>query len=72
MSTSTPRITARVDVDTPFVLNAAIEKAKKIMQKEHTLKLSARDAMLFVEALDTPQVNPRLKQAIKHYETKSQ
>ncbi len=89
MNTKTPRITARVDVDTQellskaaavsgissinaFVLNAAIEKAKKIMQKEHTLNLSARDAMLFVDALDAPQVNPRLKQAVKNYETKTQ
>ena len=89
MNTKTPRITARVDLDTQellskaaavagissinsFVLNAAIEKAKKILQKEHTLKLSTRDAMLFVDALDTPQANPRLKQAIKNYENKTQ
>ena len=89
MSTKSPRITARVDLDTQellskaaavvgissinsFVLNAAIEKAKKIMQKENTMKLSTRDAMLFVDALDTPQANPRLKQAIENYENKTQ
>ena len=89
MQAKTPRITARVDIDTQellskaaavvgissinsFVLTAAIEKAKKIMQKENILKLSARDAMLFVDALDTPQANPRLKQAIKNYEHKRQ
>jgi len=55
-----------------FVLNAAIEKAKKIMQKENTLRLSTRDAMLFVDALDAPQINPRLKQAKKNYENKTQ
>jgi len=55
-----------------FVLTAAIEKAKKIIQKENTLKLSHRDAMLFVDALDAPQVNPRLEQAMKSYETKTQ
>jgi uncharacterized protein (DUF1778 family) len=37
-----------------FVLNAAIEKAKKIMEDEHSLKLSQRDAMMLVNALDTP------------------
>lgn len=51
-----------------FVLNAVIEN----MQKEHTLKLGAKDTMLFIDALDRPQVNPRLKQAIINYETKSQ
>ena len=55
-----------------FVLSAAIEKAKKIIEKEQTLKLSARDAMLLVEVLDAPQTNPRLKQAIKNYKHKTQ
>ena len=55
-----------------FVLSAAIEKAKKIIQKENSLKLSHRDAMLFVDALDAPQVNSRLKQAMKNYENKAQ
>jgi len=89
MNANTPRITARVDLDTQellskaaalmgissinsFVLTAAIEKAKKIIQKENTLKLSYRDTMLFIEALDNPQANLRLKKAIKNYETKVQ
>ena len=55
-----------------FVLSAAIEKAKKIIEKEQTLKLSARDAMLLVEVLDAPQTNLRLKQAIKNYKHKTQ
>ncbi len=55
-----------------FVLSAAIEKAKKIIEKEQTLKLSAKDAMLLVEVLDAPQTNPRLKQAIKNYKHKTQ
>jgi len=55
-----------------FVLTAAIEKAKKIIQKENALKLSHRDAMLFVDALDNPQANPRLGQAMKNYENKTQ
>ena len=89
MNANTPRITARVDVDTQelllkaaalmgissinsFVLSAAIEKAKKIIQKENALKLSHRDAMLFVDALDRPQSNLRLSQAMKNYEHKTQ
>jgi len=89
MTTTTPRITARVDSDTQelltraaalmgissinsFVLTAAIEKAKKIIQKENTLRLSHRDSMLFVDALDRPQANPRLEQAMQKYEKKTQ
>jgi len=89
MNTNSPRITARVDVDTQellskaaalmgissinsFVLSAAIEKAKKIIQKEHTLKLSHRDAMLFIDTLDKPQSHARLNQAMKNYKNKIQ
>ena len=89
MNINSPRITARVDLDTQellskaaalmgissinsFVLTAAIEKAKKIIQKENALKLSHRDAMLFVEALDAPKANLRLEQAMKNYENKTQ
>ena len=55
-----------------FVLSAAIEKAKSIIEKESSLKLSRRDAMLFLDALDNPKVNPRLNKAIKNYEKKTQ
>ncbi|MFT4927092.1 MAG: hypothetical protein ACI8WB_003198 [Phenylobacterium sp.] len=56
-----------------FVVNAAIEKAKKIVAQEHTLKLSQRDAMMLVEALDAPiEPNERLQQAAKDYESKGQ
>lgn len=55
-----------------FVLSAAIEKAKIIIEKENSLKLSRRDAMLFIEALDTPELNHRLGKAFKNYNKKSQ
>jgi uncharacterized protein (DUF1778 family) len=56
-----------------FVLNAAIEKAKKIMEHEHSLKLSQRDAMMLVNALDAPaKANLRLQQAAKRYKNKKQ
>ncbi len=55
-----------------FVLNAAIEKAKKIMQDEEVLSLSKEDAQLFIESLDRPaEPNKRLNQAFKAYESKS-
>ena len=56
-----------------FVLNAAIEKAKKIMEDEHSLKLSQGDAMMLVNALDAPaKANARLQQAAKRYKSKKQ
>lgn len=90
MATNSPRITARVDVDTQdlltkaaalagtssinsFVLNAAIEKAKQIIEREQTLKLSQTDAALLMEALDNPAVvNTKLKLASERYESKTQ
>jgi len=88
MTTSSPRITARVSLDTQellskaaalsgissinsFVLSAAIEKANKIMEREETLKLSKRDALLLVDALDRPaKPNKKLSEAFKAYEEK--
>ena len=49
-----------------------MKRVKKIIQKKHTLKLSTKDTMLLVKALDGSQTHPRLKQAIKNYETKTQ
>ncbi|WP_257252857.1 MULTISPECIES: DUF1778 domain-containing protein [unclassified Endozoicomonas] len=51
-----------------FVLSAAIEKAKQIMDSERSLKLSQQDALLLVQALDKDlKPNPRLKQAAQRY-----
>jgi uncharacterized protein (DUF1778 family) len=90
MTTTLPRITARVDIDTQnlltkaaalagmssinsFVLNAAIEKAKHIIEREQTLKLSQTDAILLMEALDKPAtLNTKLKTAAERYERKTQ
>ncbi|WP_020558709.1 DUF1778 domain-containing protein [Thiofilum flexile] len=55
-----------------FVLNAAIEKAKQIIEREQMLMLSKRDAMRLVEALDAPpKVHPRLQQAAQRYAAKT-
>ncbi|MGK5094247.1 DUF1778 domain-containing protein [Deltaproteobacteria bacterium TL4] len=56
-----------------FVLSAAIEKAKIIMERERLLKLSQRDALMLVEALDAPEKpNLRLQQASQRYKGKVQ
>ena len=52
-----------------FVLSAAIEKAKKIMDRERSLKLGKQDALLLVNTLDeTENVNTRLKKAAERYQ----
>ncbi|SMD12521.1 Uncharacterized conserved protein, DUF1778 family [Desulfocicer vacuolatum DSM 3385] len=56
-----------------FVLNAAIEKAKKIIERERFLKLSQRDAIMLVQSLDAPaKPNVRLQQAALRYKDKKQ
>ncbi|EIA3114474.1 DUF1778 domain-containing protein [Vibrio cholerae] len=56
-----------------FVLNAAIEKAKQVIEREQALKLSQADAVLLMEALDNPAVvNAKLELASERYESKTQ
>jgi uncharacterized protein (DUF1778 family) len=56
-----------------FVLSAAVEKAKKIIDDDQKLKLSKRDAMALIDALDAqPKINARLQQAAQRYENKTQ
>ncbi|MEZ8968126.1 DUF1778 domain-containing protein [Vibrio breoganii] len=56
-----------------FVLSAAIEKAKQVIEREQALKLSQADAVLLMEALDRPATqNSKLKTASDRYENKTQ
>ena len=56
-----------------FVLNAAIEKAKKIIERERTLQLSQHDAMLLINALDrSAKPQGKLQQAATRYMGKTQ
>lgn len=90
MTSLSPRITTRVDLETQdllnkaaalagmssinsFVLNAAIEKAKLIIERERLLKLNKHDARLLMDALDRPaRTNSKLKAAAACYEAKTQ
>lgn len=55
-----------------FVLNAAIEKAQQILDREQALKLSQCDAMMFIEALDQPaKTHNKLKAAAFRYKDKT-
>jgi len=56
-----------------FVLNAAVEKARGIVEREQMLKLGKEDARMLVQALDAPaKSHPRLEQAAQQYHTKTQ
>ncbi|WP_070965603.1 DUF1778 domain-containing protein [Vibrio sonorensis] len=56
-----------------FVLSAAIEKAKQVIEREQALKLSQADAMLLMDALDRPATkNSKLISAARRYESKTQ
>ena len=56
-----------------FVLSAAIEKAKQVIEREQAIKLSQADAMILMEALDRPAIsNSKLKAASERYEHKTQ
>ncbi len=51
-----------------FVLNAAIEKAKQLIEREQMLSLSAHDATMLMDALDKPaHENENLKAAFARY-----
>ncbi|MEC6906612.1 DUF1778 domain-containing protein [Photobacterium piscicola] len=56
-----------------FVLSAAVEKAKTIMERERTLQLSQQDAMTLMTALDQPaKQNSKLQKAAARYIDKTQ
>jgi uncharacterized protein (DUF1778 family) len=56
-----------------FVLSAAIEKAKQVIERDQVLKLSQTDALLLMEALDRPAIsNIKLKTAANRYTSKTQ
>ena len=64
---------ANFRVDSVFVLSAAVEKAKRIMEREQALKLNQRDSMLLMDALDAPaKPNERLQEAAARYANKTQ
>jgi len=56
-----------------FVLSAALEKAKTIMERERSLKLSQKDATALMSALDqSAKPNDKLQQATLRYMDKKQ
>ena len=51
-----------------FLVQAAIEKAQTVIEKERNIKLSYKDAEVFFEALENPpEPNKKLKDAVRKY-----
>lgn len=56
-----------------FVLSAAVEKAKTIIERERALQLSKQDSMTLMSALDQPaKPNAKLQKAASRYLDKTQ
>lgn len=70
--TKAAAITGKSSINS-FVLSAAIEKAKQVIEGEQSLKLSQTDAMLLIEAIDRSAISSsELKTASEHYKSKTQ
>ena len=51
-----------------FLVQAALEKAENIIEKDKLIYLSNKDAQLFCEMLENPpEPNKKLKNAVKNY-----
>jgi len=56
-----------------FVLSAAIEKAKQVINGNQVLKLGRADALRLIEELDRPAIsNAKLKAVSSQYHNKAQ
>jgi uncharacterized protein (DUF1778 family) len=53
------------------LIQAALEKAENIIEKDKMIYLSDRDAQVFFDALDNPpEPNTKLKSAFERYKNK--
>ena len=51
-----------------FLVQSALEKAQKVMERERFIRMTTRSANLFFDALENPpEPNEKLKHAIKVY-----
>jgi uncharacterized protein (DUF1778 family) len=52
-----------------FIVQSAYEKARSIIENESIIKMTARSASAFFDALDNPpKPNAKLKKAVKEYQ----
>jgi len=50
-----------------FIVNAAVDKAREILEQERLLNLTQKDTMLFLDAINNPTESKKLKEAFKKY-----
>lgn len=56
-----------------FVVSAAVEKARQVVEHEQQLRLNESDALMLAEALDQPaQKHDKLTQAAQRYQESQQ
>lgn len=52
-----------------FIVQTALREAERIIEQERVIRLSARDAEMFIQALENPPPpNAKLKSALQHYQ----
>lgn len=55
-----------------FLVQSALDKAQKVMEREHFIRMTTRSASLFFDTLENPpEPNKKLKHAIKAYKGSS-
>ena len=55
-----------------FLVQSALEKAQKVMERERFIRMTTRSASLFFDTLENPpEPNEKLKHAIKAYKGSS-
>jgi uncharacterized protein (DUF1778 family) len=51
-----------------FLVQSALKEAQAVIEREETIRLSARDWGWLLDLIENPpEANPKLKAAIKHY-----
>ncbi len=56
-----------------FMVQTALREAERIIEQERVIRLSARDAEMFIQALENPPPpNAKLRAALQHYQDAKQ
>ena len=53
-----------------FLVQAALEKAEHIIERERTIRLGLEDAQMLMAMLENPAPNPALASALQRYQEK--
>lgn len=53
-----------------FLVQAALEKAEHVIERERTIRLGLEDAQMLMNLLENPAPNPALARALQRYQEK--